>query len=107
MGHLAITTIISSIGIGIFVDINSILQITNTAKGPTDDSQNICLTFCMKDIQFVLPLFGVNINNNKNNNHSKCQQSANCFRSIWGQAVYSLKKSEIRIANIVEQSLIV
>lgn len=96
MGHFAITTIISSIGIGIGIcaDINSILQITNTAKGPTDDSQNICLTFYMKDTQFVLPPFGININNNNNINNSKCQQSANCFRRVWGQAVYSLKKSE-------------
>ena len=95
MGHLAIKTIISSIGIGIYAGINRILQITNTAKGPTDDSQNICLAFCMKDTQFVLPLFGININNNSNINNSKCQQSANCFRSVWGQAVYSLKKSEM------------
>jgi len=55
-----------------------------------------------KDTQFVLPLFGVNINNNNNNNNSKCEQSANCFRSIWGQAVYSLKKSEMQIDSVIE-----
>lgn len=52
------------------------------------------LTFCMKDTQLILPLFGININNNNNINNSKCQENGNCFRSIWGQAVNRLKNSE-------------
>lgn len=105
MGHLAITTVTISIGIG--AGVNNILQITNIAKGPTDDSQNIYVTSCMKDTQFVWPLYGINITNNNNNNNLKCQQSANCFKGIWGQAVNSLKKTEIWIVNIIEQSLTV
>lgn len=72
MGHLAIT-IINSIGIGICDHINSTLQMINTAKDPIDDSQNICLTFCMKDTQFVLPLFRANINKTNNNSKVMCQ----------------------------------
>lgn len=49
----------------------------------------------MKDTQFVLPLFGININNNNNINNSECQESSNYFRNAWGQADNRLKNSEI------------
>lgn len=72
MGHFAISTIISIFGIGTCDNINRILQMINRAKGLTDDSQNICFTSSMKDIQFVLSLFGVNFTKTNNNNF-KCQ----------------------------------